>query len=55
MPQLDPAPWLMMLTLSWVTYITLIPNKVVKHKFPNNPSPQSTEKPQTRPWTWPWS
>nr|AAP75199.1 ATP synthase 8 [Acanthochromis polyacanthus] len=54
MPQLDPAPWLTALVLSWLTFLTVLPPKVLAHTFPNDPTHQSTEKPKTESWTWPW-
>nr|NP_443454.1 ATP synthase F0 subunit 8 [Stephanolepis cirrhifer]YP_010948250.1 ATP synthase F0 subunit 8 [Stephanolepis hispida]WMI35343.1 ATP synthase F0 subunit 8 [Stephanolepis hispida]WMI35447.1 ATP synthase F0 subunit 8 [Stephanolepis hispida]BAB70460.1 ATPase subunit 8 [Stephanolepis cirrhifer] len=54
MPQLDPAPWLMILVLSWSILLTVIPPKVLSHTFPNTPNAQSAEKLETNPWTWLW-
>nr|WNH17295.1 ATP synthase F0 subunit 8 [Decapterus punctatus] len=54
MPQLNPAPWFAILTFSWLIFLTVIPPKVMAHTFPNEPAPQSAEKPKTSPWTWPW-
>nr|YP_010957060.1 ATP synthase F0 subunit 8 [Naucrates ductor]WMY90322.1 ATP synthase F0 subunit 8 [Naucrates ductor] len=54
MPQLNPAPWFAILTFSWLVFLIVIPPKVTAHNFPNEPTPQSTEKPKATPWTWPW-
>nr|WNH22379.1 ATP synthase F0 subunit 8 [Enchelyopus cimbrius] len=54
MPQLNPAPWFMILMFTWVIFLTIIPSKVMEHTFPNEPSPQSTAAPKTTPWNWPW-
>nr|YP_006303557.1 ATP synthase F0 subunit 8 [Opistognathus jacksoniensis]AEK53149.1 ATP synthase F0 subunit 8 [Opistognathus jacksoniensis]QUJ18226.1 ATP synthase protein 8 [Opistognathus aurifrons] len=54
MPQLNPAPWFAILVFSWLIFLTVIPPKVLSHLFPNEPSPQNTEKPKTEPWNWPW-
>nr|QUJ18423.1 ATP synthase protein 8 [Altrichthys curatus] len=54
MPQLDPAPWLGVFVYSWLIFLTIIPPKVLAHTYPNDPSHQSTEKPKTESWTWPW-
>nr|CBZ13362.1 ATPase subunit 8 [Stygnobrotula latebricola] len=54
MPQLNPAPWFAILVFSWLVFTTVIPPKVLAHTFPNEPSPQSTEKSSAEPWNWPW-
>nr|YP_009685664.1 ATP synthase F0 subunit 8 [Scriptaphyosemion schmitti]QDU24441.1 ATP synthase F0 subunit 8 [Scriptaphyosemion schmitti] len=54
MPQLDPAPWFYIMVISWLVFITLIPPKVLAHPVHNEPSSQSTEKPMTDSWNWPW-
>nr|AAP75223.1 ATP synthase 8 [Chromis chrysura]AAP75225.1 ATP synthase 8 [Chromis chrysura]QUJ18247.1 ATP synthase protein 8 [Chromis chrysura] len=54
MPQLYPAPWFTILMFSWLVFLTILPPKILAHIFPNEPTPQSTEKPQTDPWYWPW-
>nr|NP_740066.1 ATP synthase F0 subunit 8 [Caranx melampygus]YP_009234291.1 ATP synthase F0 subunit 8 [Caranx tille]YP_010172991.1 ATP synthase F0 subunit 8 [Caranx crysos]WNH17165.1 ATP synthase F0 subunit 8 [Caranx sexfasciatus]WNH19479.1 ATP synthase F0 subunit 8 [Caranx caballus]AHA41592.1 ATP synthase F0 subunit 8 [Caranx melampygus]AMB65159.1 ATP synthase F0 subunit 8 [Caranx tille]QSH90817.1 ATP synthase F0 subunit 8 [Caranx crysos] len=54
MPQLNPAPWFAILTFSWLIFLTVLPSKVMSHTYPNEPTPQSTEKPKTEAWSWPW-
>nr|WUG45899.1 ATP synthase F0 subunit 8 [Neoniphon argenteus] len=54
MPQLNPAPWFLILVFSWFIFLTLIPPKVLAHTFPNEPSAQSAEMPKTKAWNWPW-
>nr|YP_009243186.1 ATP synthase F0 subunit 8 [Etroplus suratensis]AMR00361.1 ATP synthase F0 subunit 8 [Etroplus suratensis]AOR40966.1 ATPase subunit 8 [Etroplus suratensis] len=54
MPQLNPAPWFAILVFAWLIFLTIIPPKILGHSFPNEPTPQSTQKPQTESWTWPW-
>nr|BAK42022.1 ATPase subunit 8 [Carnegiella strigata] len=54
MPQLNPAPWLTILIFSWLIFITIIPSKILKHTFSNNPSSTKTEKPTITSWNWPW-
>nr|AAP75157.1 ATP synthase 8 [Amphiprion allardi]AAP75159.1 ATP synthase 8 [Amphiprion allardi] len=54
MPQLNPAPWFAILVFSWLVFLTVIPPKVLAHIFSNEPTHQSTEKPKTDSWTWPW-
>nr|YP_001648509.1 ATP synthase F0 subunit 8 [Pteragogus flagellifer]ABN10225.1 ATPase subunit 8 [Pteragogus flagellifer] len=54
MPQLNPAPWFMILIFSWFIFLTVIPPKIMSTTFPNEPSIQSTKLPKTEPWFWPW-
>nr|QZH44543.1 ATP synthase F0 subunit 8 [Sillaginopsis panijus]BBU25934.1 ATPase subunit 8 [Sillaginopsis panijus] len=54
MPQLNPAPWLMILTFSWLMFLVFLPPKVLAHAFPNDPAKQSAFKPNTNAWNWPW-
>ncbi|NP_740144.1 ATP synthase F0 subunit 8 (mitochondrion) [Salarias fasciatus] len=54
MPQLNPAPWFMILFFSWLVFLTVIPPKILAHKFPNEPSLTTAEKTKTKSWTWPW-
>nr|YP_010463179.1 ATP synthase F0 subunit 8 [Pseudorhombus pentophthalmus]UUJ37687.1 ATP synthase F0 subunit 8 [Pseudorhombus pentophthalmus] len=54
MPQLNPTPWFMVLAFSWFIFLTVIPPKILAHTFPHQPALQSTQKPKTGPWNWPW-
>nr|NP_443623.1 ATP synthase F0 subunit 8 [Zeus faber]YP_010390231.1 ATP synthase F0 subunit 8 [Zeus faber]UPV69487.1 ATP synthase F0 subunit 8 [Zeus faber]BAB70317.1 ATPase subunit 8 [Zeus faber] len=54
MPQLNPAPWLMILLFSWMVFLTMVPPKVLAHNFPNEPTVQDSKTTETSPWTWPW-
>nr|QHI42762.1 ATP synthase F0 subunit 8 [Arnoglossus laterna] len=54
MPQLNPAPWFMILAFSWLVFLTVIPAKVLKHTTPNQPLAPSTHTDQKTIWTWPW-
>nr|YP_009142020.1 ATP synthase F0 subunit 8 [Odontobutis yaluensis]AIX03583.1 ATP synthase F0 subunit 8 [Odontobutis yaluensis]AIZ76657.1 ATP synthase F0 subunit 8 [Odontobutis yaluensis] len=54
MPQLSPAPWLMILVFTWLVFITVLPTKVLAHTTPNKPTQQNTQKPKTEYWNWPW-
>nr|YP_006303318.1 ATP synthase F0 subunit 8 [Chiloscyllium griseum]AFC65025.1 ATP synthase F0 subunit 8 [Chiloscyllium griseum] len=55
MPQLNPHPWFMILLFSWLMFITILPKKVMKYSFNNEPTLKSTEKPKPESWNWPWS
>nr|YP_009632695.1 ATP synthase F0 subunit 8 [Etheostoma flabellare]QBY36071.1 ATP synthase F0 subunit 8 [Etheostoma flabellare]QBY36084.1 ATP synthase F0 subunit 8 [Etheostoma flabellare]UZC55266.1 ATP synthase subunit 8 [Etheostoma flabellare] len=54
MPQLNPSPWFAILVFTWLIFLVIVPTKILAHTYPNEPTSQSTEKPKTEPWTWPW-
>nr|YP_009408775.1 ATPase subunit 8 [Etheostoma okaloosae]ASK85704.1 ATPase subunit 8 [Etheostoma okaloosae] len=54
MPQLNPAPWLATLVFSWLVFLIVVPMKILAHIYPNGLTSQSTQNPETAPWTWPW-
>nr|BAE79933.1 ATPase subunits 8 [Cromeria occidentalis] len=54
MPQLNPTPWFTILLFSWLMFLTVLPPKVMKFNFNNEPTPTSTKKLPTEPWNWPW-
>nr|BAH58952.1 ATPase subunits 8 [Notopterus notopterus] len=53
MPQLNPAPWLLVLLFSWLVFLTMIPTKIMHH-FTGDPAPQVAKKYTPTSWTWPW-
>nr|ABA11752.1 ATPase subunit 8 [Novaculichthys taeniourus] len=55
MPQLNPAPWFSILVFSWLVFLTIIPQKVLSHTFPNEATSRSVETPKTESWNWPWN
>nr|NP_739962.1 ATP synthase F0 subunit 8 [Allocyttus niger]BAC23558.1 ATPase subunit 8 [Allocyttus niger] len=54
MPQLNPAPWLMIFVFSWLVFLAVIPPKILAHNFTNEPTTQTTETMKPNPWNWPW-
>nr|YP_010567833.1 ATP synthase F0 subunit 8 [Noturus leptacanthus]UZC55474.1 ATP synthase subunit 8 [Noturus leptacanthus]UZC55487.1 ATP synthase subunit 8 [Noturus leptacanthus]UZC55500.1 ATP synthase subunit 8 [Noturus leptacanthus] len=54
MPQLNPAPWFMILVYSWLILLMMIPNKVLNHTFTNDIATLGAEKLKSSTWTWPW-
>nr|YP_010960383.1 ATP synthase F0 subunit 8 [Laemonema goodebeanorum]WNH37747.1 ATP synthase F0 subunit 8 [Laemonema goodebeanorum] len=54
MPQLDPAPWLMIFSFTWMIFLLVLPAKVLAHTFPYDPAPQSTLTHKTTTWGWVW-
>nr|UNQ32345.1 ATP synthase F0 subunit 8 [Hoplodactylus duvaucelii]UNQ32592.1 ATP synthase F0 subunit 8 [Hoplodactylus duvaucelii]UNQ32852.1 ATP synthase F0 subunit 8 [Hoplodactylus duvaucelii] len=54
MPQLNPAPWLLTLIMSWTFLTIFLTPKLLTTNFPNSPEPQ-LEMQTNSPWIWPWS
>nr|YP_004733549.1 ATP synthase F0 subunit 8 [Hemiodopsis gracilis]BAK42112.1 ATPase subunit 8 [Hemiodopsis gracilis]BBU25531.1 ATPase subunit 8 [Hemiodopsis gracilis] len=54
MPQLNPDPWFTIFVFTWLIFIMIIPSKILKHIFTNEPTALSAEKPKMEPWAWPW-
>nr|ARF05696.1 ATP synthase F0 subunit 8 [Hoplosternum littorale]ARF05709.1 ATP synthase F0 subunit 8 [Hoplosternum littorale] len=54
MPQLNPAPWFMILLFSWLTLLTIVTHKTLKYTFTNEVHPINAEALKTEPWEWPW-
>nr|BAK42346.1 ATPase subunit 8 [Chaca bankanensis] len=54
MPQLNPAPWLMILMFSWLILLTIVPNKVLSHTFTNEVLTTDMEALKPATWNWPW-
>nr|YP_009685911.1 ATP synthase F0 subunit 8 [Epiplatys grahami]QDW10687.1 ATP synthase F0 subunit 8 [Epiplatys grahami] len=54
MPQLNPEPWFLILTFSWVIFLTFIPPKVLAHYAFNEPNIQNSGKSKKENWNWPW-
>ncbi|NP_008152.1 ATP synthase F0 subunit 8 (mitochondrion) [Petromyzon marinus] len=54
MPQLDPAPWFSMLTVSWLIIFLLIMPTILFYQPQNTISTKQVTKPKQSTWTWPW-
>nr|ABO38906.1 ATPase subunit 8 [Cathorops steindachneri] len=54
MPQLNPAPWFIILVFSWLIFLTVIPPKVLNHTFTNDVTTLSTKNLKSSTWNWPW-
>nr|YP_009510315.1 ATP synthase F0 subunit 8 [Neocyema erythrosoma]BBA85496.1 ATPase subunits 8 [Neocyema erythrosoma] len=54
MPQLNPSPWLKVATLSWIAYAVVLPPKILKLVFDNDPNQTNSCPTQQTPWNWPW-
>nr|YP_005352772.1 ATP synthase F0 subunit 8 [Chrysochir aureus]YP_009092834.1 ATPase subunit 8 [Nibea coibor]AFC98257.1 ATP synthase F0 subunit 8 [Chrysochir aureus]AIR12671.1 ATPase subunit 8 [Nibea coibor] len=54
MPQLNPSPWLAIMIFAWLTFLIILPPKVMAHLFPNEPALQDTKKAHAGTWNWPW-
>nr|YP_097172.1 ATP synthase F0 subunit 8 [Aneides hardii]AAU20609.1 ATP synthase F0 subunit 8 [Aneides hardii] len=55
MPQLNPDPWFLIFTLSWLIYLIILMMKVMNFKSPNEPTTQNTYMNKPQPWNWPWA
>nr|YP_010503113.1 ATP synthase F0 subunit 8 [Hemigrammus ocellifer]UXD78996.1 ATP synthase F0 subunit 8 [Hemigrammus ocellifer] len=54
MPQLVLKPWFMIFLFSWAVFLTIIPNKIMKYYYNNEPKMASTQKPGVEAWNWLW-
>nr|YP_009387960.1 ATP synthase F0 subunit 8 [Dussumieria elopsoides]BAX73586.1 ATPase subunit 8 [Dussumieria elopsoides] len=55
MPQLNPAPWFLILVFSWIVFLTVLPPKVMAHEFNNEPTTMGAQKSKPNLWNWSWS
>nr|YP_009562364.1 ATP synthase F0 subunit 8 [Sphenomorphus incognitus]QAV57721.1 ATP synthase F0 subunit 8 [Sphenomorphus incognitus] len=55
MPQLNPAPWLFILLLSWTTILLIFKTKILSSHTLNSTMMTSPLKHQHTPWIWPWT
>nr|AFC88381.1 ATP synthase F0 subunit 8 [Symphurus plagiusa] len=53
MPQLNPAPWLLIFLFSWLVLLVFIPPKILKHYNTKPPSPKTSQKTENPFWPWP--
>nr|YP_004221880.1 ATP synthase F0 subunit 8 [Heterotis niloticus]ACP04275.1 ATP synthase subunit 8 [Heterotis niloticus]BAJ54198.1 ATPase subunits 8 [Heterotis niloticus] len=54
MPQLNPAPWFLILFFAWLVFLTVIPPKIVHHQFMSDPAQTTAKTHTSTPWNWPW-
>nr|YP_009233350.1 ATP synthase F0 subunit 8 [Geotria australis]AMB27230.1 ATP synthase F0 subunit 8 [Geotria australis]WAB46082.1 ATP synthase F0 subunit 8 [Geotria australis] len=54
MPQLNPAPWFSMFTISWLVILLLLMPAIMSYQTQNMISTQQTTKLEQPLWTWPW-
>nr|YP_004465145.1 ATP synthase F0 subunit 8 [Luciosoma bleekeri]BAK23047.1 ATPase subunit 8 [Luciosoma bleekeri] len=54
MPQLNPDPWFMTLTLSWVVFLAIVPTKVLAYTLPNELLTATAREHKSNTWGWPW-
>nr|QOD98678.1 ATP synthase F0 subunit 8 [Chelonoidis denticulatus]SBW75604.1 ATP synthase F0 subunit 8 [Chelonoidis denticulatus] len=54
MPQLNPDPWLLVLSSAWLTYIIILQPKISSYLSTNthNKNHKTIHK---NSWTWPWT
>nr|YP_010957086.1 ATP synthase F0 subunit 8 [Pleuronichthys coenosus]WMY90348.1 ATP synthase F0 subunit 8 [Pleuronichthys coenosus] len=54
MPQLNPGPWFCVLAVMWLTFLTVAPQMLLSHLFPNKITPAEKLEQSTNPWSWQW-
>ncbi|YP_009944887.1 ATP synthase F0 subunit 8 (mitochondrion) [Chelonoidis abingdonii] len=54
MPQLNPDPWLLVLSSTWLTYIIILQPKISSYLPMNTPN-KNHKIANMNPWTWPWT
>nr|NP_008781.1 ATP synthase F0 subunit 8 [Plestiodon egregius]AEA37822.1 ATP synthase F0 subunit 8 [Plestiodon egregius]BAA79214.1 ATPase subunit 8 [Plestiodon egregius lividus] len=55
MPQLNPAPWLLILLLSWTVLMFIFKTKTLSSTPHNTPTAPDLLTHHTTPWNWPWT
>nr|ABA39055.1 ATP synthase F0 subunit 8 [Leucopternis semiplumbeus]ABA39057.1 ATP synthase F0 subunit 8 [Leucopternis semiplumbeus] len=55
MPQLNPTPWFLIMTLSWLTLTMIIQPKLLPFIPSNTPSTKPITTIHTPSWNWPWT
>nr|YP_448794.1 ATP synthase F0 subunit 8 [Testudo graeca]AAY62398.1 ATP synthase F0 subunit 8 [Testudo graeca] len=57
MPQLNPDPWFLVLTSTWLTYTIILQPKILSYLPTNSPNQDNKNNKtiNTKPWTWPWT
>nr|ADA57955.1 ATP synthase F0 subunit 8 [Buteo albigula] len=55
MPQLNPTPWFLTMTLSWLIFTMIIQPKLLPFIPTNTPSTKPTTITYTPSWNWPWT
>nr|WNH37144.1 ATP synthase F0 subunit 8 [Melanonus zugmayeri] len=55
MPQMNPKPWMYIFMITWVIFLTVIPNKILAHIFPEEAAVTvKKDGGQSSPWSWGW-
>nr|YP_010247324.1 ATP synthase F0 subunit 8 [Plestiodon capito]QIC20040.1 ATPase subunit 8 [Plestiodon capito] len=55
MPQLNPAPWFLILLLAWAVLLLIFKTKVLTSTPYSTPLPPDLLTHHTTPWNWPWA
>nr|AAY62385.1 ATP synthase F0 subunit 8 [Testudo hermanni] len=57
MPQLNPDPWFLILSSTWLTYTIILQPKISSYLSTNTPNQNNKNNKiiNTKPWTWPWT
>nr|YP_010184965.1 ATP synthase F0 subunit 8 [Asymblepharus himalayanus]QVH34644.1 ATP synthase F0 subunit 8 [Asymblepharus himalayanus] len=55
MPQLNPAPWLFILFMLWLTVLVVFKTKTLCSTSLNTMTPYDQTTQHTTSWDWPWT
>nr|YP_009720964.1 ATP synthase F0 subunit 8 [Rupicola peruvianus]QGM79736.1 ATP synthase F0 subunit 8 [Rupicola peruvianus] len=55
MPQLNPAPWLFIMSISWLTFSLILQPKILSFMSTNQPINKTTTLTKPLSWIWPWT
>nr|AEX66106.1 ATP synthase F0 subunit 8 [Emys orbicularis]QNJ33341.1 ATP synthase F0 subunit 8 [Emys orbicularis] len=55
MPQLNPNPWFLIFSSSWLMYTLILQPKISSYLLTNNPTNTHNKIMNLAPWTWPWT
>nr|ADQ27500.1 ATP syntase subunit 8 [Campylopterus curvipennis]ADQ27509.1 ATP syntase subunit 8 [Campylopterus curvipennis]ADQ27512.1 ATP syntase subunit 8 [Campylopterus curvipennis]ADQ27521.1 ATP syntase subunit 8 [Campylopterus curvipennis]ADQ27524.1 ATP syntase subunit 8 [Campylopterus curvipennis] len=55
MPQLNPNPWLFIMTISWLTFSLIIQPKLLSFMPTNSPLEKTLTNTKPSSWPWPWT
>nr|YP_009503704.1 ATP synthase F0 subunit 8 [Milvus migrans]AWX90856.1 ATP synthase subunit 8 [Milvus migrans]BAE78435.1 F0-ATP synthase subunit 8 [Milvus lineatus] len=55
MPQLNPAPWFLIMLSTWLVFTLVMQPKLLPFTPTNNPSNKTATTTHTSSWNWPWT
>nr|YP_001122865.1 ATP synthase F0 subunit 8 [Macrochelys temminckii]ABK20571.1 ATPase subunit 8 [Macrochelys temminckii] len=54
MPQLNPNPWFLILSSTWLIYTLILQPNIASYLSMNYPT-KKNKTTNTNPWAWPWT